>query len=53
MRCNGNDVDALDFEQSRSVDSMNAVGLKSRKEQSRYFGRMLRAGSRTRESAQA
>lgn len=47
------DVDALDFEQSSTVGSVNVVSLKSGKEQSRYSERRFRAGSRTRESAQA
>ena len=45
-------VHALEFEQSRIVGSVNAVGLKSGKEQFEYFEGRFRAGTRTRESAQ-
>lgn len=47
------DVDALDFEQSSTVGSVNVANLKSWKEQSKYFERRFRAGSRTRDLAQA
>ena len=53
MHCDDDDVDALNSEKSSTVDSVNVVGSKSRQEQSAYFEWMLRAGSRTRESAQA
>ena len=47
------DVDALDFEQSSIVGSVNMVSLKTGKEQSKYIERMFRAGSGTRDSARA
>ena len=47
------DVDALDLEQSSIIGSVNVVSLKTGKEQSKHFERRFRAGSRTRESAQA
>ena len=45
------DVDVLDFEQSSTVGSVDVVSLKSGKEQSEYFERRFRAGSRTGASA--
>lgn len=53
MHCNEDDADAPECEQSSTADSMNVVSSKSRKDVSGYFEMMLRAGSRTRELAQA
>lgn len=52
-RCNGIDLDSLDFGQCSTVDSMNVVSLKSGRKQSRHFGGMLHAGTLTRQSARA